>query len=70
MSKKKSVVGDDKYRCSQNSALTEHYGVKEITINVRKMLRKFYWTYLLIWGVSERGDSKLRTDSGKGIKGA
>jgi hypothetical protein len=25
------------------------YGVEEITINVRKMLKKFYWTYLLIW---------------------
>jgi hypothetical protein len=26
-----------------------HYGVEEITVNVRKMLKKFYWTYLLIW---------------------
>jgi hypothetical protein len=26
-----------------------HYGVGEITVNVRKMLKKFYWTYLLIW---------------------
>jgi hypothetical protein len=26
-----------------------HYGVEEITINVRKMLKKFYCTYLLIW---------------------
>jgi hypothetical protein len=26
-----------------------HYGVGEITVNVKKMLKKFYWTYLLIW---------------------
>jgi hypothetical protein len=26
-----------------------HYGVEEITVNVRKMFKKFYWTYLLIW---------------------
>jgi hypothetical protein len=26
-----------------------HYGVEEITVNVRKMLKKIYWTYLLIW---------------------
>jgi hypothetical protein len=26
-----------------------HYGVEEITVNVRKMLKKFNWTYLLIW---------------------
>jgi hypothetical protein len=26
-----------------------HYGIEEITVNVRKMLKKFYWTYLLIW---------------------
>jgi hypothetical protein len=26
-----------------------HYGVEEITVNIRKMLKKFYWTYLLIW---------------------
>jgi hypothetical protein len=37
------------YRCPENGALPMHYGVKEITINVRKMLKKFYWTYLLIW---------------------
>jgi hypothetical protein len=35
--------------CSENGALPMHYGVEEITINVRKMLKKFYWTYLLIW---------------------
>jgi hypothetical protein len=23
--------------------------VEEVTINARKMLKKFYWTYLLIW---------------------
>jgi hypothetical protein len=26
-----------------------HYGVEKIIVNVRKMLKKFYWTYLLIW---------------------
>jgi hypothetical protein len=26
-----------------------YYVVEEITVNVRKMLKKFYWTYLLIW---------------------
>jgi hypothetical protein len=26
-----------------------HYGVGEITVNVRKIFKKFYWTYLLIW---------------------
>jgi hypothetical protein len=25
------------------------YGVEQITVNVRKMFKKFYWTYLLIW---------------------
>jgi hypothetical protein len=35
--------------CPKNVVLTVHYGVEEITINVRKMLKKFYWTYLLIW---------------------
>jgi hypothetical protein len=25
-----------------------HYGVEETTVNVRKMFKKFYWTYLLI----------------------
>jgi hypothetical protein len=25
------------------------YGVEEITVNARKMLKKFYWTYFLIW---------------------
>jgi hypothetical protein len=37
------------YRCPKNGVLTVHYGVEEITVNVRKMLKKFYWTYLLIW---------------------
>jgi hypothetical protein len=36
--------------CPKNGALTVHYGVEEITVNVRKMLKTFYWTYLLIWG--------------------
>jgi hypothetical protein len=26
-----------------------HYGLEEITVNVRKMFKKFYCTYLLIW---------------------
>jgi hypothetical protein len=34
--------------CSKNGVLTVHYGVAEITVNVRKMFKKFYWTYLLI----------------------
>jgi hypothetical protein len=33
----------------ENGALPRHYGVEEITINVRKMLKNFYLTYLLIW---------------------
>jgi hypothetical protein len=39
----------DLYKVSKNGALTVHYGVEQITVNVRKMLKKFYWTYLLIW---------------------
>jgi hypothetical protein len=35
--------------CPKNGVLTVHYGVEETTINVRKMLKKFYWTYLQIW---------------------
>jgi hypothetical protein len=35
--------------CPKNGVLTVHYRVGEITVNVRKMLKKFYWTYLLIW---------------------
>jgi hypothetical protein len=35
--------------CPKNGVLTVPYGVEEITVNVRKMLKKFYWTYLLIW---------------------
>jgi hypothetical protein len=35
--------------CPKNGVLTVHYVVEETTINVRKMLKKFYWTYLLIW---------------------
>jgi hypothetical protein len=30
--------------CPKNGVLTVHYGVEEITVNVRKMLKKFYWT--------------------------
>jgi hypothetical protein len=33
----------------KNGVLTVHYGVEEIIVNVREMLKKFYWTYLLIW---------------------
>jgi hypothetical protein len=36
--------------CPKNGVLTVHYGVEEITVNDRKMFKKFYWTYLLIWG--------------------
>jgi hypothetical protein len=35
--------------CPKNSVLTVRYGVEEITVNVRNMLKKCYWTYLLIW---------------------
>jgi hypothetical protein len=35
--------------CPKNGVLTVHYGIEETTVNVRKMLKKFYWTYLLIW---------------------
>jgi hypothetical protein len=37
------------YRCPKNGVLTVHYFVEEITVNVRKMWKKFDWTYLLIW---------------------
>jgi hypothetical protein len=35
--------------CPKNGVLMVHDGVEEITVNARKMLKKFYWTYLLIW---------------------
>jgi hypothetical protein len=35
--------------CPKNGVLTVHYGVEQITVNARKMLKKFYWTYFLIW---------------------
>jgi hypothetical protein len=35
--------------CPKNGVLTVHYGVEEITVNVKNMLKKFYWSYLLIW---------------------
>jgi hypothetical protein len=35
--------------CPKNGVLTVYYGVEETTVNVRKMLKIFYWTYLLIW---------------------
>jgi hypothetical protein len=35
--------------CPKNGVLTVHYGVEETTVNVRKMFKKLYWTYLLIW---------------------
>jgi hypothetical protein len=28
--------------CPKNGALPVHYGVEEITVNVRKMFKKFY----------------------------
>jgi hypothetical protein len=33
--------------CPKNGVLTVHYGVEEITVNVREMLKTFY--YLPIW---------------------
>jgi hypothetical protein len=30
------------YRCPKNGLLIVHYGVEEITVNVRKMLKKVY----------------------------
>jgi hypothetical protein len=39
----------DLYKVSKNGALTVHYGIEQIAVNVRKMLKKFYWTSLLIW---------------------
>jgi hypothetical protein len=42
------VLSNMKYRCPKNGVLMVHYDVEEITVNVRKMLKKFYWTYLLI----------------------
>jgi hypothetical protein len=32
-----------RYSCPKNGVLTMHYGIEEITVNVRKMLQKFYW---------------------------
>jgi hypothetical protein len=32
--------------CPKNCVLTVHYGEEEITV---KMLKKFNWTYFLIW---------------------
>jgi hypothetical protein len=29
----------------KNGVLTVHCGVEEITVNVRKMLKKFHWTF-------------------------
>jgi hypothetical protein len=43
------VINNRYTGCPENSALPVHYGVEEITVNVRKMLKTFYWTYLLIW---------------------
>jgi hypothetical protein len=33
--------------CPKNGVLTVHYGVEEINVNVREMLKTFY--YLPIW---------------------
>jgi hypothetical protein len=35
--------------CPKNGVLTMHYGVEEITVNARKIKKKFYWTYFLNW---------------------
>jgi hypothetical protein len=49
--KKKNCISKElDVQVSQNGALTVHYGVVEITVNVTKMFKKFCWTYLLIWG--------------------
>jgi hypothetical protein len=40
------TIKESIYRVPENGALPVHYGVEEITVNVRKMLKKFY---LLIW---------------------
>jgi hypothetical protein len=32
-----------------SQAIYRYRSVEEITVNVRKMLKKSYWTYLLIW---------------------
>jgi hypothetical protein len=34
--------------CPKNGVLTVHHGVEGIAVNVRKIFKKFYWTYLLI----------------------
>jgi hypothetical protein len=44
-----SILYYIRYRCPKNGVLTVHYAVEEITVNARKMFKKFYWTYLLIW---------------------
>jgi hypothetical protein len=44
-----SIRGHTVYRRPKNGVLTVHYGVEEITVNVRKMFKTLYWTYLLIW---------------------
>jgi hypothetical protein len=35
--------------CPKNGVLTVHYGVEETAVNVRKIFKNIYWTYLLIW---------------------
>jgi hypothetical protein len=39
-----------KYVQIQRVPKMAHYGVEDITVvNVRKMLKKLYWTHLMIW---------------------
>jgi hypothetical protein len=42
------VQSSNMFQKTKNSGLTVHYGVEGTTVNVRKMFKKFYWTYLLI----------------------
>jgi hypothetical protein len=42
-------IETDYTECPKIGVLTVHYGVEEITVNVRKMSKKFYWIYWLIW---------------------
>jgi hypothetical protein len=45
--------------CPKNGVLTVHYGVEEITVNAKKMLKKFYWTYFLIWRQEQSNGAKF-----------
>jgi hypothetical protein len=52
--------------CPKNGVLTVHHGVEEIT---KKMLKKFYWTYFLIWRQEQSNGAKFIAICGL-IKGA